>query len=124
MLSPLKERIVQANLNAPNPILCPDLLQRLKFWHFDVDPKDKKKLVTEGEDELIELAKRLQKRFPELFVKNNKPELYNFKYTNSQRTRESARSFALGLFGQQRTSQIWNKVEPAINDTIIRVSRY
>lgn len=121
-LGSLKERIVEANLDAANSPLCPSLVQRLKYWHFNVDPKDEKILMTEGEDELIELAERMQNRFPELFIETFKPKLYNVKYTSTQRTWESARSFAIGLFGRHRISKMWDSMQPAINDPVLKVS--
>lgn len=47
--------------------LCSDCLSKLTEWSLKVDPKESKILVHEGEDEMIELAERFQKRFPQLF---------------------------------------------------------
>uniref|UniRef100_A0A1A9WAX3 Multiple inositol polyphosphate phosphatase 1 n=1 Tax=Glossina brevipalpis TaxID=37001 RepID=A0A1A9WAX3_9MUSC len=86
--------------------LCSKHIEILKDWHFNVGTEEEKFLVAEGEDELIELAERLQNRFPRLLPINYDPSIYYFKYTATQRTFESAKSFATGLFGRHQIGQI------------------
>ncbi|XP_067638914.1 multiple inositol polyphosphate phosphatase 1 [Eurosta solidaginis] len=98
----LKENIL---LN-PLTNLCLDELTRLRLWHFNVSSEEEKYLTPEGVDELIELAERMQKRFPYLLPDQYDPNLYYFKYTKTQRTLLSAQSFATGLFGRHRIGQV------------------
>ncbi|XP_075158302.1 multiple inositol polyphosphate phosphatase 2 [Haematobia irritans] len=86
--------------------LCPEFLQRLNFWQFNVTSEEEKFLVAEGEDELIELAERMQKRFPQLLPEDYDPNMFYFKYTATQRTLKSAQSFATGLFGRHKIGEI------------------
>lgn len=100
-------------------------MERLKFWHLNVSLKDNNKLVTEGEDELLELAERMQKRFPQLITDTYDPNLYNFKYTRTERTRESARNFAIGLFGRHGIPEALFDLKNekyALDDSVLRVS--
>ncbi|XP_036320051.1 multiple inositol polyphosphate phosphatase 1-like [Rhagoletis pomonella] len=92
----LKEQIL---LN-PQTKLCPEELARLRLWHFNVSSQEEKYLTAEGEEELIALAERMQKRFPDLLPEQYHPSLYYFKYTKTQRTLKSAQSFTTGLFGR------------------------
>ncbi|XP_004524101.2 multiple inositol polyphosphate phosphatase 1 [Ceratitis capitata] len=92
----LKEQI----LKNPQTKLCPEELIRLRFWNFNISSEEEKYLTAEGEDELQELAERMQNRFPNLLVDEYDPDLYYFKYTKTQRTLKSAESFTSGLFGK------------------------
>lgn len=120
LLIPLKERIIKANLNRPSKI-CPDVLQRLQSWNWNVDPQDAMKLSTEGEEEIVELAERMKKRFPTLLDKYV-PRDYNLKSTGTERTLGTTRSFLVGLFGRQNLRHIWDNVASSNNDTVLRVS--
>lgn len=103
--------------------LCSKHLESLRKWNFTVPPEEEKYLVAEGEDELIELAERLQNRFPNLLPDIYNPKHYFFKYTATQRTLKSAQSFATGLFGRHR---IGNIVYPEAlhKDPVLRVSDF
>lgn len=108
-------------LNAPQTKLCRQELARLKFWNFNVTADEAKFLVAEGEDELIELAERLQNRFPEILPDVYDPQAYYFKYTATQRTLESAKSFTTGLFGRHRIGEVIYP-EALHRDPVLRVS--
>ncbi|XP_065363936.1 multiple inositol polyphosphate phosphatase 1 [Calliphora vicina] len=86
--------------------MCPKQLESLSKWNFTVTAEEEKYLVAEGEDELIELAERMQNRFPMLLPETYNPKQYFFKYTATQRTLKSAQSFATGLFGRHRIGNI------------------
>ncbi|XP_059618260.1 multiple inositol polyphosphate phosphatase 1 [Phlebotomus argentipes] len=86
---------------------CDRDLERFRTWNFQLDDDEQKFLVPEGEDELIELAERIQNRFPDLFFDQYDNSTYKFKYTDTQRAKKSAESFATGLFGRHNIKQIW-----------------
>ncbi|XP_037726994.1 multiple inositol polyphosphate phosphatase 1 [Drosophila subpulchrella] len=116
-LSEIKKSI----LDQPKPPICSAELKRLRQWswkHLNAT-EDEKLLVAEGEDELIELAERMQKRFPDLFPELYSPEWYYFKYTATQRTRKSAASFATGLFGRNRIHSV-RYPPPLHEDPVLR----
>lgn len=93
----------------------------LQKWTLTISPDEEKILLVEGEDELLELAERMQNRFPDLLVENYDPLHYKFKYTATQRTLKSAESLATGLFGRQHIRQI--TYPPALHkDPILRVT--
>lgn len=102
--------------------LCPKYLESLKKWNFTVLEEEEKFLVAEGEDELIELAERMQNRFPTLMPEVYSPKQYFFKYTATQRTLKSAQSFAIGLFGRHRINAI-DYPEALHRDPVLRVSK-
>lgn len=119
-----KERLVeiQARLLAQSePNLCADELKQLRQWSWaHIDADDEKLLVAEGEDELIELAERMQLRFPSLLPDLYNPEWFYMKYTATQRTLKSAQSFATGLFGRHRIHAI-TYPQPLHRDPVLRV---
>uniref|UniRef100_A0A1I8PYE6 Multiple inositol polyphosphate phosphatase 1 n=1 Tax=Stomoxys calcitrans TaxID=35570 RepID=A0A1I8PYE6_STOCA len=98
--------IKQDILSREDVDMCPDFLQRLKTWQFNVSAEEEKFLVAEGEDELLELAERMQNRFPQLLPEEYDPSRFYFKYTATQRTLKSAQSFATGLFGRHKIGEI------------------
>lgn len=116
-LTALKDEILTKN----GAGLCPQYLERLSMWKFNVTPDEEKFLVAEGEDELIELAERMQNRFPTLLRDVYDPKMFYFKYTATQRTLKSAQSFATGLFGRHRIGDIIYP-EPLHKDPVLRVS--
>ncbi|GAB0096331.1 multiple inositol polyphosphate phosphatase 1 [Sergentomyia squamirostris] len=86
---------------------CEEDLERFRSWNVQVDEEEQKFLVPEGELELIELAERLQRRFPDLMFDQYDNFTYKFKYTDTQRAQKSAESFTVGLFGRQNIRQVW-----------------
>lgn len=94
-------------------------MDRFKSWYLKAEPEQEKFLVAEGEDELIELAERIQKRFPSLLNSDYSPNHYLFKYTATQRTLKSAESFCTGLFGRHKLSKILYPT-PVHKDPILR----
>lgn len=57
------------------------------------------RLTPEGQNEVRELAERFKHRFPSLLGNAFTVDDYHFRHTDSQRTADSARLFAKGLFG-------------------------
>lgn len=47
-----------------------NLQKKLKKWKYNVSEEDQKKLTHEGEDEMLNLAKRMQNRFPSVFSRD------------------------------------------------------
>lgn len=125
-----------------------DVYDRLSSWTLGFTEADIMNLAAEGESELIDIAERYQTRFPHLFpevysndtykvkkkrviivsVELNWIMIYNnfylfklqFKYTNTQRTRESAKHFAIGLFGLEGSKRVYFP-PPEDKDPILRV---
>lgn len=103
--------------------LCPEDRKQLRRWSWQhLEEDDEKLLVAEGEDELIELAERMQLRFPDLMPDLYNPEWFYMKYTATQRTLKSAQSFATGLFGRHRIHTVIYP-QPLHRDPVLRVSR-
>ncbi|XP_017089699.2 multiple inositol polyphosphate phosphatase 1 [Drosophila bipectinata] len=116
-LAEIKEEILKQS----NPNLCAGELKKLRkwSWNFLNAAEDEKLLVAEGEDELTELAERMQNRFPNLLPDIYDPGWYFFKYTATQRTLKSAQSFATGLFGRHRIHAV-RYPPPLHQDPILR----
>lgn len=55
-------------------------------------------LISQGEDELYNLALRVRERFPELFDEDYHPDVYPIKATQVPRASASAVAFGMGLF--------------------------
>ncbi|XP_017030500.1 multiple inositol polyphosphate phosphatase 1 isoform X2 [Drosophila kikkawai] len=108
-------------LEQTKPNLSSEDLKKLRKWSWEhLNAKeDEKLLVAEGEDELTELAERMQNRFPSLLPDIYNPEWYYFKYTATQRTLMSAQSFATGLFGRHRIHTV-QYPPPMHKDPVLR----
>lgn len=91
----------------------------LSTWKVPFAENDTMRLSEEGENEMIDLAERYQSRFPSLMPEAYDNQTYKFKYTNTQRTRESARHFAAGLFGWHNSQHILYP-QPEDKDPILR----
>jgi len=73
-LKPLRNEIVSQNRKGNNNF-CSDVIEQFQHWEFELDPDTIKDLTMEGEDELLALGERFQKRYPGLF-----PDIYSSKY--------------------------------------------
>lgn len=48
------------------PRLCPNDIERLRSWKSELNVDEEKWLTYEGNDELLQLAERIQNRFPSI----------------------------------------------------------
>lgn len=69
-------------IESPDSKICFNDLLQLRTWIPEVDPKESKFLVMEGEDELLELAERFQNRFPDLLKDVYHNSSYRVRITN------------------------------------------
>ncbi|KAF0289494.1 Multiple inositol polyphosphate phosphatase 1 [Amphibalanus amphitrite] len=81
--------------------LCEQDLTNIRSWSLAFDVSVENNLTPSGEQELFDMAKRFQRRFPTLLGPPYSPEKHKFQSTVKQRARESGRFFAKGLFGDQ-----------------------
>ncbi|XP_033329855.2 multiple inositol polyphosphate phosphatase 1 [Megalopta genalis] len=79
----------------------------LKDWKITFTEDDIMRLADEGGNEMIDLAERYQSRFSSLMPELYSNKTYRFKYTATQRTEESAKHFATGLFGRHNSYKVW-----------------
>ena len=63
--------------------LCPEDVLALQNWKPDLEEEDAKKLHPEGEMELINLAERIQKRFPKILDRKYDPYEFKFRATDT-----------------------------------------
>ncbi|KAJ6636219.1 Multiple inositol polyphosphate phosphatase 1 [Pseudolycoriella hygida] len=102
-----------------NPKLCPQDIERLRSWESQINVDEEKHLTYEGNDELLQLAERVQNRFPSILPEQFDESSYKFKFTDSQRTWKSFESFASGLFGRNNLSKVLH-APPTKRDPILR----
>ncbi|KAK0174779.1 hypothetical protein PV327_010509 [Microctonus hyperodae] len=89
---------------------CPlNYIQQKRFaeWKLTFFEHDKMRLHSVGQDELIALGERFQSRFPQLMPEIYSNHSYKFKFTATERTEESAKHFAIGLFGKHQSRNVW-----------------
>nr|XP_022917214.1 multiple inositol polyphosphate phosphatase 1-like [Onthophagus taurus]XP_022917215.1 multiple inositol polyphosphate phosphatase 1-like [Onthophagus taurus] len=102
-LPKLQDEIIRVNedesLKIDHRLSKSDLLL-FKKWYPRVEEYEAKMLTVEGEKEMVELAERMQWRFPNLLKPFYSNTSYVFKHTKTQRTKESGKYFATGLFGK------------------------
>ncbi|XP_074105942.1 multiple inositol polyphosphate phosphatase 1 [Cotesia typhae] len=78
----------------------------LANWRFSIGQNEPMALAEEGGVELRGLAERFQARFPDLMPEKYDNRTYKFKFTDKQRTKESAGNFTIGLFGKNGSSYV------------------
>ncbi|XP_047021848.1 multiple inositol polyphosphate phosphatase 1-like [Helicoverpa zea] len=81
-------------------------LNDLQDWDFDIDPEEESHLTLEGKDEMILMAERMQKRFPNAIKQKYNNKTFLFRYTATQRAQQSARHFTNGLFERREAKDI------------------
>ncbi|KAK9720668.1 Histidine phosphatase superfamily (branch 2) [Popillia japonica] len=115
----LKDIILERNSNLSSSKLQKSDIELFENWYPKVNEKDSKKLTIEGEHEMLELAERMQARFPDLLPPVYSNTSYKFKFTNTQRTKKSAENFAVGLFGKKTAKDVYFP-EPIKHDAVLR----
>ncbi|EEB16594.1 multiple inositol polyphosphate phosphatase 1 precursor, putative [Pediculus humanus corporis] len=116
-LQHLKVEIIRNHEELKNGRLCYADINTLKSWSFNVKMSDANLLTKQGYSDLYFLAKRLKTKYQSFFQKGYSPNLFRFRHTDSERTRQSAQAFAEGLF--EPNQGVW--IPPAVvNDTIIK----
>ncbi|XP_075969758.1 multiple inositol polyphosphate phosphatase 1-like isoform X2 [Anticarsia gemmatalis] len=86
--------------------LTKEQLKRLEDWTSDIDVDHGKYLTTEGQFEMIDLADRMQNRFPHAIKQKYSNKTFLFRYTGTQRAQQSARYFTTGLFEKKVAQEI------------------
>ncbi|KAL0894031.1 hypothetical protein ABMA27_014097 [Loxostege sticticalis] len=90
----LKHKMGKGDLN-------PEQLKMLEDWSREIDGEQEKYLTKEGQDEMILLAERMQKRFPNAVKNKYNNQTFQFRYTATERAQQSARYFTIGLFDKK-----------------------
>ncbi|RLU19631.1 hypothetical protein DMN91_008188 [Ooceraea biroi] len=116
---PQLQHIILENYKNGTTSLSADDAVLLKEWRFPLVPSDMMKLAAEGENEMNDLAERYQARFSSLMPDTYSNQTYKFKFTSTQRTEESAKHFAIGLFGWHNSQKVWYP-KPVYQDPVIR----
>ncbi|XP_026744266.1 multiple inositol polyphosphate phosphatase 1-like [Trichoplusia ni] len=101
----LKYEILLQHENGKGP-LSKEQLRRLEDWKQEHDVEQESYLTLEGQDEMILLAERMQKRFPNAIRERYDNKTFLFRYTATQRTQQSARFFTNGLFEKKNAQDI------------------
>ncbi|CAH1710080.1 unnamed protein product [Aphis gossypii] len=91
----------------------------IKSWTSHKELDNQKRLTEEGEDELLSIAERMQLRFPNLLNQPFENTNFLFRFTDTQRTKVSAKQFATGLFGRNEVKKVVFE-EPLAKDPLLR----
>ncbi|KAH9645894.1 hypothetical protein HF086_010093 [Spodoptera exigua] len=103
--------------------LTNEQINRLQDWKVDIDPDQDSYLTLEGQDEMILMAERMQKRFPNAIKQKYSNKTFLFRYTATQRAQQSARYFTNGLFEKKDAQDII--FAPATRvDPVLRMFEY
>uniref|UniRef100_A0A2A4JZC4 2,3-bisphosphoglycerate 3-phosphatase n=1 Tax=Heliothis virescens TaxID=7102 RepID=A0A2A4JZC4_HELVI len=103
--------------------LTKEQLDNIQDWQPDLDPEKESHLTLEGKDEMILMAERMQKRFPNAIKEKYNNKTFLFRYTATQRTQQSARHFTNGLFEQRDLKDIIFKPATRV-DTVLRFYKH
>ncbi|CAK1581760.1 unnamed protein product [Parnassius mnemosyne] len=104
-LKDLKYEILMQN-RLKKGLLNSQELDAFKEWSSDLDINQEKFLTYEGKDEMILLAERTQKRFPNVLKRKYNNHSFEFRYTATQRAQQSARYFTIGLFDKKDAQNV------------------
>lgn len=116
---PILQDAIVKNAAENKTLLCDEEAANLANWSTELQEIDEKRLTHQGEDEMIELAERFQNRFNDILPDSYSNSSFKFRYTATQRTAESARYFAVGLFGRRESRYVWYP-EALYRDPILR----
>lgn len=103
---PELQNIILNNYKLNKTYLSPESIIHLANWKLKFTENDMMNLVEEGENEMIDLGERYQSRFHDIMPETYNNKSYKFKYTATQRTEKSAKSFAAGLFGWYNSQNV------------------
>ena len=103
---PKLQKIILDNYKGNESEFTDEDIDLFKEWKITFNKDDIMKLAEEGEDEMIDIGERYQSRFPILMPEIYDNQIYRFKYTATQRTEESAKNFATGLFGRHSSYRV------------------
>ncbi|XP_055845413.1 multiple inositol polyphosphate phosphatase 1-like isoform X1 [Episyrphus balteatus] len=123
-LEEIKTQILNNYLNLHKPetgALCIEDFLSIQSWKFNstITPEMATFLTFQGWEDLKYLAITLQKIFPNIMLKEYDSEHFVFHHTQTQRTEESFKAFAEGLFGPNVYQNIKRDIVPQINDTLL-----
>lgn len=111
--------LILENNPEPTQFLRYTDLYAFQKWKIKLRTSDEKRLTHEGEDEMLQLAERMQARFPNILRPIYSNTSYYFKYTATHRTKASATFFASGLFGRHVVKDVWFP-KPVKDDPTLR----
>ncbi|XP_077302918.1 multiple inositol polyphosphate phosphatase 2 isoform X2 [Arctopsyche grandis] len=95
-------------------------LSIFKKWSpLNISMSEEKYLSNEGRIEMERLASRMQLRFGKIMPKHYSNRTYIFKHTPTERALESAKHFAIGLFGESVAKNV-TFIKTAKNDPVLR----
>lgn len=103
---PKLQKIILDNYKENESEFTDEDIDLFKGWKITFNEDDIMKLAEEGENEMIDIGERYQSRFPTLMPEIYDNQTYRFKYTATQRTEESAKNFATGLFGRHSSYRV------------------
>ncbi|CAB3255391.1 unnamed protein product [Arctia plantaginis] len=121
-LTKIKQEILLQHSNGKGQLSMKQLKQ-MEDWYNDIPLERDKFLTLEGQNEMIQLAERMQRRFPHAMKQSYDNKTILFRYTATQRAQQSARYFATGLFGEKDVRRI---VFPPAHkiDKVLRFYKY
>lgn len=101
-------RQILSNYNQGRTSLCASDFELLRNWQFDpnITIENAGHLAESGWIEIEEIAQRYQAAFPSILSSTYSPNDYFFRSTDFQRTQNSLRAFADGLFGVNGNEQV------------------
>ncbi|CAK1545272.1 unnamed protein product [Leptosia nina] len=104
-------------------LLNKEQLKNLEHWVNDMPVEEEKYLTLEGQDEMVLLAERTHKRFSSIIKQKYDNNSFQFRYTATQRTQQSARYFSIGLFDKKSAHDV--VFEPALKvDNTLRFYKH
>lgn len=114
------QKDVLRNYDDEKTSLCASDIELIRNWRFDpnITVERQQYLTESGWDELQGLAERLQEAFPTILPSIYSPTHFYFRPTATQRTFESLRAFADGLFGSNGSEHVRFE-EPSNPDKIL-----
>lgn len=113
---------IVANYQAGRTTLCSDDFELIRNWTLssDISLENANLLTESGRRIMQSLGQRFQGAFPSLLPETYDASRFFFRHTDRQRSVESIRAFAEGIFGGLQNVQFEDIPEV---DSLLRVSR-
>lgn len=104
--------------------MCDEDIELLRQWKWDdeIGSDEAQILTTQGWEDLKLLAQKLKRNFPHIFDGEYKSADFVFKYTVTQRTKESFEAFAAELFGKEELDRIEAESSEEHENILLRVN--
>ncbi|CAI6346990.1 unnamed protein product [Macrosiphum euphorbiae] len=101
-----KNRVIKNHEERRNGYLCPNVLDSLKRWEFEVNPSSEDDISPQGRMDMQLLARRMKDKMSEVLAKEIDPNTFKIYATEDRKVMNSAEEFSKTMFGNDFRSKV------------------